>query len=165
MRRVLHTIDIINEWSGRIFGWLFIPLTLIVVSEVIMRYIFNRPIIGVWDISGMLQGLIVIFGGGYAILHKGHVSMDILVSKLSARKRALVDSITDALVIVAITLFLWKVGENAWFSLSIKEHYTSALGPPIYPLKIAMTIGVGLMLFQAITSWIRNLVRLVIRKE
>jgi TRAP-type mannitol/chloroaromatic compound transport system permease small subunit len=164
MRRVLNIVDIINEWSGKVFGWLFIPLTFMVVSEVIMRYIFNDPIIGVWDIGGMLQALIIVFGGGYAVLHKGHVSVDILVSRLSARKRAFVDSVTDALVIVAITLLLWKVGANTWFSISCKEHFTSSWGPPIYPLKTAMTIGIGLMLLQAITNWIRNLLRLFSRK-
>ena len=73
MYRIIRIIDIINEWSGKIFSWLFLPLTFIVVSEVIMRYIFNDPIIGVWDISGIIQALIVVFGGGYAMLHKSHV--------------------------------------------------------------------------------------------
>lgn len=157
MRKVLHIVDITNEWSGRVFGWLLIPLTIVVVSEVIMRYVFNRPIIGAWDVSVILQGAIVVFGGGYTLLHKGHVSVDILVSKLPPRKRALIDCIVGALVVIAIALLLWKVGANAWFSLSSQEHYTSAWGPPIYPLKTAMVIGIGIMLLQAITGWIRNL--------
>lgn len=164
MRRVLYIVDTINEWSGRVFGWLLIPLTIVVVSEVIMRYVFNRPIIGAWDVSVILQGAIVVFGGGYTLLHKGHVSVDILVGKLSPSKKALVDSITGALVVVAIALLLWKVGANAWFSLTIQEHYTSAWGPPIYPLKTAMMIGIGLMLLQAITGWIRNLGILISRE-
>lgn len=164
MRKILRIVDTTNEWSGRVFGWLLIPLTLVVVFEVVMRYVFNKPTVEAWDICVILQGVIVVFGGGYALLHRGHVSVDILVSKLPTRKRALIDCITGAFVVVAIALLLWKVGENAWFSLSIQERYTSAWEPPIYPLKTLMTIGIGIMLLQAISGWIRNLGILISRE-
>lgn len=155
--KILNAVDTLNKWAGKIFGYLFIPLTFVVVAEVIMRYIFNMPIIGVWDIAGIIQGLIIIYGGSYTMLYKGHIAVDILTNKLSSKNRILLQSITDLFTIISVFLLLWKVLEHAKFSLRIKECYTSTWGPPIYHFKIAMAIGIFLMLLQAINSWIRTL--------
>jgi len=93
MEKILHVIDAINDWMGRIAGWLLVPLSFLVLFDVILRYVLNMPTIWVWDVGVQIQAAIVVLGGGYALLHKGHVSVDIFISKLSTRKRALLDAI------------------------------------------------------------------------
>jgi len=161
MRRLFNTIDNINEWMGKTVAWLFIPLTLLIVFDVTLRYVFNMPTIWGWDVNIQLQGAIVVLGGGYVLLHRGHVSIDILANKLPARKRLLMDVIMGIFLIGGIGLLLWRVSLGAWNSVLIREHYTSTWGPIIYPLKVAMTIGIGTMLLQGITDWIRNILTLI----
>jgi hypothetical protein len=36
-------LDNVSEWSGRIFMWLIIPLTLVVVYEVVSTKFFDTP--------------------------------------------------------------------------------------------------------------------------
>ena len=43
VQKFLQIIDSISEWSGRIFMWLIVPLTVVVVYEVIARYFFQSP--------------------------------------------------------------------------------------------------------------------------
>lgn len=43
LKKFLNGIDRISEWSGRIFIWLVIPLTILVVYEVISRRFLNAP--------------------------------------------------------------------------------------------------------------------------
>jgi len=152
-----HTIDVINEWLGNIFSWLIIPLVLMVVTEVTLRYVFHRPTIFAWDVNVQLQGFIVVLGGGYVLLHNGHVSMDILVSRFSPRRRALIDVIMTLFLIGSVSLLLWRVTLGAWNSVLIREELTSAWGPPIYPLKIAMVIGISALVLQGIANFIRDL--------
>lgn len=156
-KAVLHAIDVLNERMGNTVGWMVIPLALLIVMEVILRYVFNKPTIWAWDVEVQLQGVLIAIGGGYALLRGSHVSVDILASRLSSRKRAIVDAITGPVLIIALSLLLWKVAQYTWNSVLVREDYTSTWGPPIYPLKVAIFVGISAMLLQGIARWIRDL--------
>lgn len=161
MQKGLHVIDVINDWMGRIASWLLIPLSLLVVFDVILRYVLNMATIWVWDVGVQIQAAIVVLGGGYALLHKGHVSVDILISKLPTRKRALLDAIMYIFLVGGIAILLWRLSISAQYALSIKEHWTSTWAPVVYPLKVLIVIGVGALLLQAIANWIRIILTLI----
>ena len=115
-------VDSINERAGRIVSWLFIPLTLLVVTDVFTRYVLNRP----WfylDINVQVMGILIVMGAGYCYLHNGHVSVDILITRLSARKRAILEVILFPLVLGALGPLLWKVTEGAIQSVQMLQRY------------------------------------------
>lgn len=164
MGKVLLVIDSINEWMGKIVAWLFIPLVCIITYEVVLRYVFNNPTLWAWDINVQFMAAVVVGGGGYALLHKGHVTIDILVGKLQVRKRALCEVIIGILLIGSVGLLLWRMSLGAWHSVIIRENFNSAFAPPIYPLKVFMMVGIGAMLLQGIADWIRSILILIKRE-
>lgn len=157
MKPSLGWIDILNEWVGRVLSLLIIPMTLIAVIEVILRYVFNRPTIWAWDINMMLLGAFSILAGGYVLLKQGHVTMDVVVTRLSPRVRAVIALITSLLFFYCMGLLLWQSGLAAQESIMIREEINSVWGPPIYPLKILWPIGVFLLLLQGVAAFIRDL--------
>ena len=38
-------IDRISDWTGRLFAWLVIPLTVLICYEVFTRYVIGHPTI------------------------------------------------------------------------------------------------------------------------
>jgi TRAP-type mannitol/chloroaromatic compound transport system permease small subunit len=165
LRRFCHGIDIVNEWTGRIVSWLLLPLTLIVVIEVILRYGFNRPTIWAWDTNVMLMASLVILGGGYALLHDAHVAIDILVQRLSARKRAILDLITFLFFFVAVGGLLVETTLVAWSSVQTKEMHYSFWAPPMYPLRVVMAVGVLLLFLEGIAKFISKLLAVIGEKK
>lgn len=159
VKAVLHAIDTMNEWMGKTVGWIIIPLALLIVMEVILRYVFNKPTVWAWDVEVQVQGVLIAIGGGYALLRGSHVSVDVLASRLSSRKRTIMNAITGPVLIVAVSLLLWKVTPYVWNSVIIREDYTSTWGPPIYPLKVIIFIGISAMLLQGIANWTRDLIK------
>jgi len=157
MKTMLRYIDNVSEWAGKLVAWLILPLVLFTVMEVVLRYVFNSPTVWAWDVNIQLMLVFIALGGAYALLYGTHVSVDILVSKLSQKRKALVDAITGPIFLTAISLMLWKVSLYSLNSVLIMEHYTSTWFPPIYPAKVLMTIGVLLLLLQGIAKWIRDL--------
>lgn len=147
----------VNEWAGRIVSWLLLPLTLIIVMEVILRYGFGRPTIWAWDTNVMLLAGLIMLGGGYALLHDSHVAVDILVQRLSARKRAILDLITFFFFFVAVGGLLVEATVVAWSSVQTREMHYSFWAPPIYPLRVVMAIGVFLLLIEGIAKFITKL--------
>ena len=156
-----HIIDTTNRWLGRTVAWLFIPLTLIVVMDVGLRYFFNNPQLWAWDVNIQLQGAFVVLAGGYALLYKSHVAIDILASRLSQRKKLILETVMGLFLIASVGMLLWPAIKYAWISWSVREELTTALAPPIYPFKIIMVVGVAALLLQGVSEFLKNLTALM----
>jgi TRAP-type mannitol/chloroaromatic compound transport system permease small subunit len=155
-RSYVAWIGVINQWVGYLLSFLVLPLTLITVIEVILRYGFSRPTIWAWDVNVMLMGALSVLSGGYVFLKEGHVVMDLVVSRLSPRVRAVISLVTSLLFFFGIGILVWQGGLEARDSLIIRERVNSVWGPPLYPLKILFPIGAFLLLLQGVATFIRD---------
>ena len=152
-----RVVDAINMRAGSIFSLLILAITAITINEVISRYAFNHPWIWSWDINIQLASAFAVFAGGYTLLTKGHVMVDIVVLRASPRTRAIIDLITAVLFLGICVLLIWKGGEAGWRSFVTREAYTSMWEPPIYILKMAIPVAVFLLFLQGIAKFIRDL--------
>jgi TRAP-type mannitol/chloroaromatic compound transport system permease small subunit len=155
MEAFCRLVDKVNEGLGRIVALLFVPFSILVVVDVFTRYVLNNA----WyyiDVNIQIMGLLIAIGVGYCLLHGGHIGVDILVQQFSIRKRAILNLILSPLFLVGVGALVWKVGENAIRSALMLENYTSALGPPIYPFKLFMTLGFTLLLLQGLANIFRD---------
>ena len=141
-------------------SFLFVPMTLIAMYEVVMRYAFDSPTTWAWDINVQLFCAIVVLGAGHTLRQGGHVIMDILVNKLEPKTKLIVTLCVYIVFFVAILIAIWEVGTFAWNSLVIFERASTIFEPPIYPIKIIMLIGIILLFLQGIAQFARDLTAL-----
>ena len=156
-------VDFLNEWTGRIASWLTIPLCLLVIFDVVLRYIFNRPTVWAWDINTQFLGAASALGGGYALLYDGHIGVDVLVVNLSKKKKAIIDLITSIFFFLGIGALLWLAGKAAWFAVQTLEVDYTYFAPPVYPIKVVFAAGFFLLFLQGIAKFVRNLVTVLSR--
>ena len=153
--RFVAFVDSINERVGNLLSFLIIPIVLVASLEVVLRYVFNRPTIWAWDLNVMILGLYAIMSGGYVLLKEGHVTMDVVVAKISPRVRAILAMIAYSLFFITIGVLVWQGTLEALESVSMKEKINSAWSPPLYPLKIFWPIGAFLLLLQGVATYVR----------
>lgn len=146
----------ISEWSGRGVSIVLFLLVGVLVYEVIMRYVFNSPTIWAHELSLFLFGTIGMVGGAYVLLHKAHVNLDILYSRVSPRKRAVLDLITAPLFFFIIILMIWAGGGFALRSWKILEPSSTVWAPPVYPFKTIVPVAAFLLLLQGVAKFIRD---------
>lgn len=158
-------IDTVSDVSGRVLSFLLIPMMIITVTEVVMRYVFNSPTIWAWDLNLQLFGLLIIFGGPYAHRHEGHVRVDLLIAYLSPRGRAILDLITSILFFFSFAVLLFFSSQEALNSFATKERFTSFWAPPVYPLKMMIPVAILLFILQGVAVAIRNVVIIVQPEE
>jgi len=70
LKKVLHFIDIVSEWTGRIFSWMIVVLTLLVVLEVVLRRFFGRPTIWNFEVTKQLYAFHFMIVSAYAYYGK-----------------------------------------------------------------------------------------------
>lgn len=157
--KFIKFVDRMNDICGRMVSYLVVPLTVIIVIEVMMRYLFSSPTLWAWDVNMYLGGLMTILGGGYAHLHKSHVSVEFLLERWTPKNKVLLDLFLFPFIFLPLVILLWYGWEAAWHSFKINEHYSSLWEPPIYPLRLAIPIGAALFLLQGISRFLSDLIR------
>jgi TRAP-type mannitol/chloroaromatic compound transport system permease small subunit len=162
LARFLHFIDILNEWIGRAFSSFTLVLMCIVVYDTGMRYIFNNPPIWGMDLNKIVLLTIVCLGGGYCLLHGGHVRVDIIYYVLPQRVRAAFDLFTY-LFLLAFCAVVIKYGGSlfweAWQSGEVSSE--SAWEYPLWPILMLIPLSGILLGIQTIAKWIRDVVILL----
>ena len=156
LENFLHFIDSISDWSGKIFSLLLLILLGVMLIEVVMRYIFNDPTIWGHEMGLYIFGAIIMLGGAYTLLHKGHVCMDAVHSKLSQKGRAIMDVATFIFFLIFVIALLWKGWDMTWKAFKFMERTESPWAPVIWPSRLVIPVGAFLLLLQGIATFVRN---------
>ena len=153
----LHFIDYMSEWSGKIFSFLFVVLMCVVLIEVVMRYVLNNPTKWAHEMSLYFFGGAINLGAAYTLFHKGHVTMDVVHSRLSLRGRAIMDIATFIFFFVFVAVLLWKGWYVTWKAFQFMERTESSWGPVIWPSRLVIPIGAFLLLLQGLAKFVRDI--------
>jgi TRAP-type mannitol/chloroaromatic compound transport system permease small subunit len=166
LKSFLHGLDRISEWSGRIFIWLIIPLTVLVVFEVISRRFFGSPHIWAPEVIDYLYGPYFMLVAAYSLLYKAHVSIDIIYQRFPPRARGTLDIITHLIFFFPFCIILFTQGivfaQTSW---SLHETSESAALGIVPVVKTVIPVTVGLLLIQGFANFIRSVILATRGKE
>jgi TRAP-type C4-dicarboxylate transport system permease small subunit len=79
-----------SSWFNMVASAALVAMMLLTSVDVFMRYLFNHPITGTYDLVGLLGAVLAAFAMPYTMLKKGHVAVEILVQSLSRGKQLIV---------------------------------------------------------------------------
>ena len=83
--------------------------------------------------------------------------MDLLYTNLSTKWKAAIDMLACLFLFVFCGLILWQSLDFFWSSWQLRETSLTVWGPPLYPVKIIMPIGLSLFLLQGVARFILSL--------
>ena len=156
MNRFIRTVEQISEWSGKGISLLVIPLTGVILYEILARYLFKAPTIWAHEVAQMIYGAYVLLLGAYAMRKGVHVNVELLYGKFSPRGKAAVDLFTWVLFYLFCGLLLVKGWEMAWESFQMGETESTSFAPLVWPIKMTIPLGALLLLLQGAVKSIRD---------
>ena len=166
LKTLLKGFDWFSEWSGRIFLWLIIPLTVVVVYEVISRRVFNAPHIWATEVTNYIYGPHFMLVAAYTLLYKSHVSIDIIYGRYSPRTRGILDIITYVVFFFPFCSIVFYQGiifaQTSW---AIGETSESAALRVVPLIKTVIPITFGLLLIQGLANFMRSIMLVATGKE
>ncbi|MEM6321080.1 MAG: TRAP transporter small permease subunit [Bacteroidota bacterium] len=161
MKQLSQLLSQINEKIGTATAWLTVLLMVWVCFDVAMRYIFNNSVAWRTELEWHIFALIFLFGAGYALKHDKHVRVDLFYAKFSEKQKAVVNFLGTLLFLipwcVVILMASYRYAHNSWL---MNEGSPDNGLPARYLIKFAITIGMGLLLLQAISLLINSLLTL-----
>jgi len=148
MSRFFRVLDRMLEGMAFLAGCTLIFIMLAVCSDVILRTFFKMPQIWVTEVIEVLLLYITFLGTAWLLREKGHVQVDIIISRLSRRTVAVLDFV-GSLIGVFVSLVLTFFGTSVTLDYYHRGMYTpSAMEIPVYIILIIIPIGSLLLLAQ-----------------
>ncbi|MBW2607427.1 MAG: TRAP transporter small permease subunit [Deltaproteobacteria bacterium] len=152
-------VEAANKAVGKFSMYLVFAMMGILLFESISRTIFNQPHIWVVEIAQFTMAAYYLLGGGYSMILEGHVRMDLLYGRWSARRQAMTDAITAFFLIFYLVFLLYGGISSIEYAVTYGQVNYTPWAPPLAPIKIIMTIGIVLMLLQTIATFFKDLAK------
>lgn len=155
----VRSVDAVNKVVGKFSMYLVFAMMGILLFESISRTLFDTPHIWVVELAQFTMAAYYLLGGGYSMILKGHVRMDLLYGRWSVKKQGLADSITTPFLIFYLVFLLIGAYSSIEYAVLYGQKNRSVWAPYMAPIKIIMGTGVLLMLLQAIATWFKDLAK------
>ncbi len=78
-------IDRIVGLIGEAFSWLWVVLLVVIIGNVILRYVFSQGMIELEELQWYLYAAAWLAGLSYTFIHDGHVRVDVVYERLAPR--------------------------------------------------------------------------------
>jgi len=159
INRFIYGVDQLSKTIGHAFAWCIVILALGTCYEVFMRYMLNNPTSWAFDMSYTLYGAMFFMAGAYTLSRGGHVRADMFYRLWRPRVQATIELVLYILFffpgILALVISGWGYGTE---SMTIREvSVNSPAGVPIWPLKLLIPFGAGLLALQGVAEVLRCL--------
>ena len=167
MKKLLMIIDAISDRTGRIVGWIAVPMIVALIYEVFARYVFHRPTIWSYEITYMIYGTHFLLGAAYTLRVKGHIRIDLLYMRFPPRGRALIDMLGYLVIFFPVMIILviasYDMAKDAFVIKEVSQF--TPWQPILWPFKSVICVGVSLLILQGIAEFMRSVITLVRGEE
>lgn len=153
---IIRVIDKINpfvRWVSIIGMAIFVAMVGLTFVNVILRYIFNRPLDATVELTELMMVIVVFLGLGYSQLTKTHVIMDIVIDRLRPRPKLVMEGFANLLSMVLFGVIIWQTALYAIHTSNI----TPVLSIPINLFAGLVPFGSLLLLILLLRNFLRNI--------
>jgi TRAP-type C4-dicarboxylate transport system permease small subunit len=128
-------------------------MMLLVAADVTGRYVFNKPIKGTMEIEELMMVVTVFLSLAYCTFTKGHITVELLLSRLSRHSQAILNSVASVVSILVLAIIIWQMGLRGWLELlSPTGRVTMLLNIPVAPFILLAAIGCVLMALESLLN-------------
>ena len=159
VKAFVRAVEKMNKIVGKFSMYLVFMMMGILLYEPVARNLFGKSSIWAVEMAQFTMAAYYLLGGGYSMILKGHVRMDLLYGRWSDRKKAFVDAFTCIFLIFYLVFLLLGAYSSIESAVMYGQRNRSAWAPYMAPIKIIMGTGVLLMLLQAIATFFKDLAK------
>ncbi len=135
--------------------------TLLGAADVIGTQAFGTPVHGALEITESTMVVIVFGALTYSQIRRKHIRVELFYTRAGPRTQAAMDIFANLMAIVFFSLLLWQAINEAQFSLQIDESTFGLIRVPLWPARIVLAAGTGLLILQLFIDLAIDIERLV----
>ena len=142
--KLIKVVRPVTWWVNSVGVGVLVLMMFLTAADVSLRYIFNLPILGSYEITEYMMAILVAFTIAYTAFTKGHVNVDLIVNRLPKRLGSAISIVTNLICVVLFSLIAWRSFYQAGV-LHNAAAVSPALSIPEFPFVIITGIGFSLI--------------------
>ena len=155
---VSRAIDAVTGFIGHHIRWLILAAVLVSAINAVVRKLFDISSNAWLELQWYLYGAVFMMAAAYVLRCNGHVRIDVVSSRLSARTREWIDLFCHIIMLLPlVVVMIWLSLPFVIESYQDQEISMNAGGLIIWPSKLFILLGFVLLLFQAISEIIKRI--------
>lgn len=157
--RLADKLDAFIDIVGRITGWSAFLLVCVMAFNVLLRYLFRTGSVAMQELEWHLMAPICLLGLSYALLHDGHVKVDIIYGRFPDRVKRVIDFVSMLALVIVLAILIrlslpyveqsYRVGEQSPDPGGLTHRWI---------LKAIMPAGLSLLFVQTTAATLRAFV-------
>jgi TRAP-type C4-dicarboxylate transport system permease small subunit len=158
----LRALTAIERVTSTIAAFFMFAIMIIVFSDVVMRYVFNRPFSWAYDLISLYIMAGVFFlslSGTYAV--NGHISVDILLPRFSASIQRLCIIISNLVGLAIFIPITWLGYQRALDNFTSSDVLAGAIPWPTWASAALVPIGAGILALRLAVHLVANIASLL----
>ncbi len=139
-----RVVSLISRAINSVAAGILVAMMLLTTMDVLLRYVFNQPISGSMELTEYMMVIVVAFGLAHCAVQKGHVRVELLVSRLPSRAQSVINSIIYLLSLGLFVIITWRsiLYTGAIFGL---ERTSAILLIPVFPFVGMVALGSAML--------------------
>ena len=150
-------ISILSKLLSYAGALVLFALMLLTTMDVAGRYLFNMPLMGVFEVTEFMMVCLVFCSLAYTQSKKAHVAVDILIGQMSKKKQRMIDIVNYGISVIILALITWKSIERGFEVMATKE-ISGTLQIPVFPFLFVVGLGSAALCIEFLKDMI-NLLR------
>jgi TRAP-type C4-dicarboxylate transport system permease small subunit len=147
-------LSVVNKISVYISAGILTFISILIVMDVLLRFIFNAPLPAATEICTLLMPYIAFLPFAYTLAAGQHVRLTLLTGRLPLKLRAKVEAFVYIVCFIFFSILFWYSWLAFWEALRGGEIMPAIITIPWWIGKLAMPVGVLLIAAQCILSFI-----------
>ena len=125
-----------SYWLESVIVVFAIGLVLVTFFQVVNRFVLQWPIAWTEEVARYLSIWVILLGAARGVRESTHIQVDLLVARLPACVRAVIDTMTNLLIAAFLIVVIWQaieildiIGRRQSPTLRISMYYVYVAGP------------------------------------
>jgi TRAP-type mannitol/chloroaromatic compound transport system permease small subunit len=165
LKKAADIFQRIITWCSEISSILILVCMLLIVVDVIGRFLFRHPLGAANETVEILMVAIVFLALAYTESKGKHIRIEFIEKWLSPRPIYFLNILAYIAGILIVGIIMWQGWEQAIFSASIDERIQSTTPLPLYPARFILVWGALLLVLEFLILLVKNIYWLGINKQ
>ena len=151
-------IDRLNAFVGKYSIWLIFAATFISAANAIVRKVFDTSSNAFLEVQWYLFAWSFLIAAGYTLLHREHVRIDVINSRLSKNKQVWIDIIGFALFLTPLCITILRLSMPVVIQMYQSGEVSGNSGGLIrWPVWAAIPVGISLLMLQGLSELVKRI--------
>jgi TRAP-type C4-dicarboxylate transport system permease small subunit len=147
--------DSLNRFLMLVGSIAVLLLMALATGNVCLRFFFNAPYRGAYEIVGFLGAIVIAFALGYTQKRKDHIVVDILTEKFPKRVNRVLDGISYFITMIFFAIVSWQV--FIWgVKISNSGEVSETLKIIFHPFVYSVALGFAVFSLTLIVDFLKN---------